>query len=494
MPVLAPGQKGGLNVYNAGNRRGTGPVGERVSFFWDTRGHGVPRFDDLVTIRALETTHTVSLPMDVVKAQITTTPFLVRPRVDNPTTKHQRACDEITTWLNGGFNPNRESFDHLLKQWVGDILSIDAGVLELVPDEKGWLSEMYARDGATFTKALDQHGRFPPAGSDNPAYWQFPMHRHARPLQNAESIEDLIRTTQPLGFGFTWRPPIPFSRDQIVWTEENPASWRAYGYGRVQRVARLTEILVNQDVTNLKHFTANEIPEGVLALAEAGQDGIQRFREYWKDEVQGQQHKLPIVGGKVEWIPFRAMLSDLQFLESQKWYNQLVWMVWGLNQNEVGDVADVNRSTAQEQATTVWRRTTRPLLELLAQEINNDILPFHPAYRDIAGEVEFTWEMANPDVLREERHRQQEDLEYQVLTINEVRVARGLDPLPWGDMPLEAMRALARAHPEWVAETWGNVENPPEATGGGLFLNAKPSRARRVAREGAPRPFEPTRA
>ena len=170
MAVIAPGLKGqGIRTFNGAGR---GPAGLDLStsIFYNA-SRGVPRYEDLLTIRILSQTHTVSVPMDTIKGQITTTPWAIVPTVDKPTSKHFAACDAITDFLDGGFNANPSTFDSLCKEWLNDILSVDAGVLELVPDEEGWLQEIYARDGATFTKNLDQ-GVVPCTGQRRTGLWQ----------------------------------------------------------------------------------------------------------------------------------------------------------------------------------------------------------------------------------------------------------------------------------------------------------------------------------
>lgn len=483
MAVIAPGLKGqGIRTFNGAGR---GPAGLDLStsIFYNA-SRGVPRYEDLLTIRILSQTHTVSVPMDTIKGQITTTPWAIVPTVDKPTSKHFAACDAITDFLDGGFNANPSTFDSLCKEWLNDILSIDAGVLELVPDEEGWLQEIYARDGATFTKNLDQQGRLPAPGSDEPAYWQVGAQvgvLQDSTLWNREGLPQMDRLMQQNAYlalsgmlGYRAIDPVPFSRDQIVWVEENPQTWRPYGYSRIQKVQRLVEILINQDVSNLKYFPANEVPEGALNLVEANQAEIERFREYWNADIAGKPHKMPILGAKnLQWIPFRASPRELEFLASQKWYNNLVWMAFGLAPSEVGYVQDVNRSTAQETAEVIWRKTTLPLLELLAGAINRSILPFLEAYWDVAGEVEFVWDPHNPIIERQKRAEQESDLRHGLTTPNRILVERGEEPVPWGDMPLALVDSLARMYPEWFAREIIGIENAPEPLyGGGLLLSS----------------------
>jgi len=48
-------------------------------------GRGVPRYEDLYTIRRFARSHTVSIPMTAIKGQVTTTEWSVVPTVDKPT-------------------------------------------------------------------------------------------------------------------------------------------------------------------------------------------------------------------------------------------------------------------------------------------------------------------------------------------------------------------------------------------------------------------------
>ncbi len=472
MAVIAPGIKGG--GARALNGAGTPRALDLSQSIWYTPGRGVPRYEDLHTVRRLATTHTLSIPMTAIKGQVTTTDWSVVPTVDNPTTKHFAACDTVIDFLDGGFSRNPTTFDTLCKEVLDDLLTIDAGVLELVPDSSGWLREIYARDGATFTKNPDQYGILPDPGSDTPAYYQvgaqasFSQDLFAPGLPR---MADISPTIVPLYRAIT---PIPFSRDQIVWIEENPTTHRQYGWGRVQQAHRLVEILLNQDVSNLKYFPQNEVPEGILNLPGLSNDNLTRFREYWKEEIVGKPHKLALMNSTdATWIPFRASPKELEFLTSQEWYNNLVWMCFGVSANEVGYVQDVNRSTAQEQAEAVWRRTTVPLLELLAGAINRSILPFLEEYWDVGGEIEFRWDPHNPIIERQKRAEQESDLRLGLSTPNRILVERGEEPVPWGDMPLALVDSLARMHPEWFAGELLGMPNAPEPLyGGGLLLSS----------------------
>jgi hypothetical protein len=465
MPVYGE-VRDGIAGFNASNTGARGQRSSRINY--GDQSKGVPRYEDVVSIRALEQTHTVSLPIDTIQQQVSTTPFAVVPDVakyENVTATHEKAAEAAEEeFFRGKFNSNRESFDSWLKQVTNGILSVNAGVTELVPTEGGYVGEMYARDGATFTRAPDKHGRLPEP--PEPAYWQFSLRGFIEPFDHDVPLRELAEAVGPLGYGRRAREPIPFSRDEIVWMAEDGKEWHEYGFGRVQKVQTLVEIILNQDLSNRKYFPANEVPEGVLNIVEANQDQVDEVREWWNEEIKGERHKVGILGGNgsdIEWMPFRASPEELEFIESQKWYNQLVWMVFGLNQNEVGDISEITRPGGTEQyATKVFQRTTRPLLDLIANHINRQILPFLPAYEKVDGEIKFTWQIDHPEVKARERQRQRDDLTAGLKTVNEVREARGEETYPWGDMPEDLRKSVFRRFPRYALEEFTDVEELPE--------------------------------
>ena len=468
LPIIAPHYKESIVAYNGADAGQIRPRAKRPQFFWKTEGRGVPRYDDLMTARMLEQTHTARLPLDTVIKQVTTVPYMFRPTVDDPTPAHWDACDEAMKFFQGNYNRNNDSFDHFLKMLTNDVLSIDSGITELVPDEDGFLGEMYVRDGATFTKAPDQYGRLPDPQSDDPAYYQFSLPMHSSLYYSKMAPEEIVQRQQKFGTSQLGTPQ-PFTRSQIMWVEENPRSWSVYGRGRVQTVQRLIEIILNQDAANMKYFPENEVPEGLVNLIDANQTDIQRFRQYWKDEIKGQRHKVALVGGQVDWHPFRPQPKDLQFIESQKWYNKLCWMAMGLSQAEVGDLEQINRASSAEDNKRIFRKTTKPLLNLLQSNINSNIVQYMRPYHEVNGEIEFVFEIQNPEIEKMQREKQIDDLKHGLRTPNDVLRERGLDSVPWGDYPLPLFNNIASQYPEWVLEHIFEEEDPPAPAPDGFF-------------------------
>lgn len=469
-----------INAEESGLVPSSGATGEKRSRLPTARTigtkAGIPRFDDLLTVRILEDTPQVSLPLNTVKEQIVNTSWNVSPTVENPSQEHEDAVEEIEYWLDGHFNRNKQKLSHFMRRYVHDLLTIDTGVVEKVPtstavfdDGSHALKSIYNVDGLTMSKELDDYGRqpLPP----DTAYWKFGHNVSFARLdpEQVETYKELIQEYSPGVMyyrGLKDKSPIPFSRDEILWTELNPRppNKSAYGFGIVQQIKRWIEILLNQDISNITHFNQDEIPKGILNIQANNRNQLERTRDYIRDELKGKtDHNMLILGGGDEnqWIPTQESLKELQYLESQRWYNQLVWMMFGLNESQIGfDVG--SRATAEEFRRQVFLQTTEPMLDTIAEEWNTYILPYLEAYWWCDGELEFTWEIEDPDMEKLHRERQQQDLQTGVATINDVLRERGEDEKAWGDMPMEAVRALARKHPEWFAEQFTEMEDLPE--------------------------------
>ena len=78
---------------------------------------------------------------------------------------------------------------------------------------------------------------------------------------------------------------------------------------------------------------------------------------------------------EAKWQPFNISQRELEFLETQNWYYRLVISMFGLTPTELGLVEDTSRATSATQAELSRRKGIRPLLKLLEDFINLEIMP-----------------------------------------------------------------------------------------------------------------------
>lgn len=152
------------SISGVGGRNSQGIKGAKSSVFFNESLDGEPRHSDLFAVRLLGRTGYVELLKDVIKDQVASTDFHVKPVIPEgedrePSQREQDAADAMTEFFKGNFNSDNQSFDHLLKAILNDVLDFNTGAIELVSDDDGFLDELIVRDGLTFTKNLLDVGK-----------------------------------------------------------------------------------------------------------------------------------------------------------------------------------------------------------------------------------------------------------------------------------------------------------------------------------------------
>ncbi|MDY6770015.1 MAG: phage portal protein [Candidatus Nanohaloarchaea archaeon] len=462
-------------IDSVGGARPGVPEGKKSSHFFQQVGQGEPRHADLFAIRLLGQSPYMEWAKDIIKQQVTSTPLRIVPDVpedEEPSEEHIDAAESATAFFQGNFNDDAESLDHFLNVVLNDVLDFNSGVVELVPDDDGFLDQMVTRDGLTFTKNLKESGLL----AEDPAYLQFELSRgftrHVGTTTGGVQGIDLreaVRDAHVFPFRVFSRETIEYSRDQIVWFQMDGRSSNPYGRGRVQKVRQLAEILLNGDIHRERYFLDDQYQKAIVQLAEASQNEIESLKEQLRND-KGNPHDLNVVGGReASVLQIDPEPEKMQFLESHKWYTKLALVVMGLNEAEGGIHENANLSVSEEMKRNAWRRTTKPLLEMLERVITRQILPFMREYHAVDGELKARFEPQNRFEKTQQQAIEDKELELQAMTPNEVREERGKEGYgPIGDLPMAAYQQVIQHVPGWSAEQISDeIEDVPDPSGPG---------------------------
>jgi SPP1 gp7 family putative phage head morphogenesis protein len=314
-------------------------------------------------------------------------------------------------------NKNGEPFAALLRALLKDILEIDAGVIVKVFDLSSYdfdelepksgapvlkpkgerrMTELYVRDGASFLKEIDKFGF-------EKGFWQYSYQIPAHPM---------------------W-----FDRDEVVYISEHNRSMSCYGYARTQAVLDIVKSLHYSTLYNKRFFEESPIPDGALSVLDTNESEMRNFMSYWNNEFKAQPHKVAIINKDLKWQPFAVSQRELEFLETQKWYFNIIISAFGLSPSELGITDDLNRATSATQSELVKRKGIRPFLKLLESYINCGVV----SEFGFEG-VEFQFIYDDPAEKNARLNNYQLELSMGIKTINEVREEQGLEPLPGGDV------------------------------------------------------------
>ena len=263
------------------------------------------------------------------------------------------------------------------------------------------LKEIYARDGSSFLKEVDKFGYCK-------GYWQYSYQIPAHPM---------------------W-----FNKEEIIYKMGHPRSMSCYGYAPTQAILDVIKSLHYSIQWNRAFYEETALPDAIIALKDSSRENYDRFLEYWQREIVGKPHKLPIVNAEIDVKPLTFSQKELEFLESQQWYFKLVISTFGLTPAELGFTEDVNRATGITQSEVVRRKAIRPLIKLLEETMNEVIKEF--GFFD----VEFKYVVK--DIIEEQQKTEIQNAQLQsgLKTINEIRVDEGLQPVGWGDIPMQLLR------------------------------------------------------
>lgn len=261
-----------------------------------------------------------------------------------------------------GSRPHSRSWRQFIGEVLEDILVLDAGCIEKERNRSGLICALYPVDGATIRPNLDPWG-----GHEDDAYVQM--------------VEGQVTAR--------------FGMEDLVYIMDNPMTdvrFAGYGYSPLEHLVVSVTAELYASKYNSSYFEKGSVPEGLLNLGEdVDPEDVDAFRLYWMNEVMGKPWALPIVGGKgVEFMPWRQPNRDMQFMEYQNWLLKKCCAVYQIPPQEIGMLEDVNRSTADDQDNVNQTKSLEPILTLLKDYIDVEIVGEHGnGFGDI---IEFEWE------------------------------------------------------------------------------------------------------
>ena len=164
------------------------------------------------------------------------------------------------------------------------------------------------------------------------------------------------------------------------------------------------------------------------------QDQIDEFYDRLKKRFASTENswKPPILSN-LKPMQMGFSQRDMEFVASLQWAMGDVIRTFGVPEPML-NLKDVTFANADAAERIFWRQTMTGLLMFLQEEINEMLVP---QFGDDSLSCEF--DLSVIGALQEDRDkleaRQREDVKLDIMTINEVREERGMDPVPWGDEP-----------------------------------------------------------
>jgi phage portal protein BeeE len=205
----------------------------------------------------------------------------------------------------------------------------------------------------------------------------------------------------------------------------NPRTHTPFGLGRLE-VAFET---VNQLLSANRYagrLASNSVVQYALWLNDATPEQHDRLIRWWQDEIEGTG-RVPLLSceQKPEVLRFAGGTDADLRLQWQEMLIRLIANAFDLAPMLLGLEGDVNRSTASEMANEAFQSAIVPVAKLVAEHITRDLFAKKLGWR----EFEFCFNDLESRDEMQELQIQTALLKAGVLTVNEVREMRGLNPL-----------------------------------------------------------------
>lgn len=319
-------------------------------------------------------------------------------------------------------NPNPdEDLTDVLQQFLADSLTIGSACLVLsfnkndydgdtLNTEDPQLLEIKSHDPATFNKDYDKTGRLK-------GFYQFAKGRINSSRGTSEKIE-----------------PIHFDREEIVWFDINPRSFRAYGLSPSEMALpyiELTSLALNQE---MRMFGSGMLAPGALVFEELDNKETQSLMEEINNNMRGKPEKKLVLGGDggdVSYEDFSFNYSELQYAERQKWYAQILASVFQVPMSVIGlESEKINRATFESERQNYEAGTLEAYEKKLQRLINKQII--HPFFDE---DLDFQFTPGQSENSRDQiSSRVIEQFKAGVITRQEAREKLGKDKLDEGDV------------------------------------------------------------
>jgi phage portal protein BeeE len=219
---------------------------------------------------------------------------------------------------------------------------------------------------------------------------------------------------------------VSLNDDELIYIRLNPRTHTPFGLGRLEVAFETINAFLGAN-RYAARLASNSVVEYALWLQGLSPEHHERLIRWWQDEIEGTG-RVPIlsVENKPEVLRFGGGTDADLRLQWQEFLLRIIANAFDLPPQSLGLEKDVNRSTAAEMTDQAFRQAIVPTARLFAEHLTREAIGKKLGWHDL----EFVFVDVDSSGSEIEQAQIQEILiRNGVLTVNEVRVMRGLPPL-----------------------------------------------------------------
>lgn len=355
--------------------------------------------------------------VDTIKKAVSQCPWdiKVRKHIQKPRSEYASRIEDVREFLQD-MNVNWENMRILLDRVLEDLLVLDAGVIEKI-----WtfdwteLIGLNSVDWATIRPIYNE-------------YWEVDHNRAF--VQVMDWAKDKVY----------------FSQKEMIYMMANPQNdvelfW--YGRSPIESIMLQVQAALQADMYNIKNFTKDNIPPGMLDLWDVSEEEATNFIALWNATVVGNNQQMKFV-----WWPwdkkfqqFRESNRDMQYAQYLDWLARIKLAAYWLTSIDANITQDVNKALAGTQKQMSNSKGIRNAKSLVEEYFNSYVLwEMWPEYKDL------TFSFDAPEDI---------ETQYKQAEIDKIYVEAGVT---WAEHIAEE-RGLRHNPNEYWEEIWPEVAN-----------------------------------
>lgn len=280
--------------------------------------------------------------------------------------------------------------------------------------------------------------------------WMWPVDALSIQLYPAWSGDrNEARYSQSIGYGNVGGVHgIPLRNDQLIYIRKDPSTDNPFGVGCLEiAFSSINRLLSTADYAG--NVAGNAQPANMLQFKGMDKGTLDTFREWWRNEIEGQG-QTPLIGGEEAMVhELRGATDDALYLKYQEMLIREIATAFEINPGNLGVEHDVNRNTAEVGEDRDWQGAIIPLATNIASYLNREALEGKLGF----SQIEFRWIGIDRDDEEMLADIHETYFRTNALTPNEIREKLGREPLKskWGDM-LSIDMEIAKVAAKGVAQ------------------------------------------
>lgn len=294
-------------------------------------------------------------------------------------------------------NPREKSLDVLFWMAGEDTLTLDAGSIEKERFPNGEIAFLWPTDG----------------GKVRVNRWWDGDPREARFLYEISPTEGIELLDSDLSYWML-----------------HPRTNAGVGMSYLETLRIVVDSELNGIMFNAR-MMLQATPDGILDLGEnARPDQVTAFKSFFDAELAGKS-MMGVWGGTrgAKWIPLGRNNKDAQFMEWQKYLAVKAATVYQLSASDINLLADINKSTADAQATASEQKGQKPFLTRIQNYITSTVC-HDPRWGGYQNNIAFRFRsVTNKSSLQMAEEHKLALAGMPDMSINEARSQKGLPPI-----------------------------------------------------------------